>query len=247
MSEQKSIQDLITQEASVQEQLGKRGGAFTTEMEAKQYSLLLNDAPRTVLDIGGNQGDYTKWCRHYYPDAEIVIVEPSSDCIPLLQKKFKADPRIRVENCAVGSEAGEGTLFANTPGSALGSLYDRDLRHINMNFDAIEKVKIRTVDLIAEEYFPNQSIDLIKLDVEGAELFCLQGASKTMTTCKAVQFEFGGCNIDSRTYLRDFYWLFEDLGFRLYRISPNGLIHLRGYREHLESFMTSNYLAVNAG
>jgi hypothetical protein len=57
-------------------------------------------------------------------------------------------------------------------------------------------------------------------------------------------FEFGGCNIDSRTYFQDFWYLLQDYGLRyFYRITPMGLlVYLPQYDEIDEQFRTTNYL-----
>ena len=57
-----------------------------------------------------------------------------------------------------------------------------------------------------------------------------------------IQFEFGGANVDSRTYFRDFFHLLKP-DFRLYRIVRNGLQPIDHYYEGLEQFNTINYLA----
>ena len=58
------------------------------------------------------------------------------------------------------------------------------------------------------------------------------------------QFEFGGTNIDTRTYFRDFWYFFKECGFILYRITPLGAELIRTYRESDEYFMTTNFIAV---
>jgi hypothetical protein len=61
----------------------------------------------------------------------------------------------------------------------------------------------------------------------------------------AVTFEFGGCNIDSRTYFQDFFYFFDDAGMDLFRIHPSGrAIPIPQYREIQEQFRTTNYLAL---
>lgn len=35
-----------------------------------------------------------------------------------------------------------------------------------------------------------------------------------------VTFEFGGCNIDTRTYFQDYWYFFKTFGFRVFRITP---------------------------
>ena len=63
-----------------------------------------------------------------------------------------------------------------------------------------------------------------------------------------VTFEFGGCNIDTRTYFQDFWYFFREHGMhRVYRITPTGLlVPILGYREELEQFRTTNFLVAHA-
>lgn len=57
-----------------------------------------------------------------------------------------------------------------------------------------------------------------------------------------IQFEFGGCNIDSRTYFQDFYYFLKD-NYDIYRIVKNGLRKIDRYSETCEVFLNSNYIA----
>jgi len=60
-----------------------------------------------------------------------------------------------------------------------------------------------------------------------------------------ISFEFGGCNIDTRTFLRDFYYLLNEFGFLIYRITPSGYFYLLdNYSEKLELFRTTNFLGI---
>jgi hypothetical protein len=58
-----------------------------------------------------------------------------------------------------------------------------------------------------------------------------------------IQFEFGGCNIDSRTYFQDFFYLLKD-NYRIYRVLKDGLFEIPTYKETYEIFTTINYSAV---
>jgi len=53
----------------------------------------------------------------------------------------------------------------------------------------------------------------------------------------------GRTNIDSRTFLRDYYELLNS-NYRIYRILKNGLVEMKKYSEFDEVFMTTNYFAV---
>jgi hypothetical protein len=57
-----------------------------------------------------------------------------------------------------------------------------------------------------------------------------------------IQFEFGGTDIDSRTFFRDFYFLLNDK-YRIYRIVKDGVYPIRDYGESYESFLPTNFLA----
>ena len=59
---------------------------------------------------------------------------------------------------------------------------------------------------------------------------------------KAIQFEFGGTNIDSRTYFQDFYYLLKEK-YNIYRILQDGLYEIKQYSELQEIFTTINYFA----
>ena len=59
-----------------------------------------------------------------------------------------------------------------------------------------------------------------------------------------VSFEFGGANIDSRTYIKDFYYFFRAYDMKLFRITPsNYLFPIASYKDSLEQFGTSNFIA----
>ena len=72
----------------------------------------------------------------------------------------------------------------------------------------------------------------------------LEGSLGLLDTTAVVQFEFGGANVDTRTYFQDFWYLLTPMGFRLHRLGPRGLIEIGAYVEQDEFFTTTNYFAV---
>lgn len=91
-----------------------------------------------------------------------------------------------------------------------------------------------------------QTIDLLKLDVEGNELAAMRGGRALIGTgaIKVIQFEFGGCNIDSRSFLQDSFYLLSP-HYVLHRIVKDGWVPLPKYSERYEVFLTTNLLAVS--
>ena len=86
-------------------------------------------------------------------------------------------------------------------------------------------------------------LDFVKLDIEGHELDARNGVGEALKFIAVIQFEFGGCNIDTRTFWQDFWYFFKKNNFDLYRITPFGKIKIKKYREIDEFFSTSNFLA----
>jgi FkbM family methyltransferase len=91
------------------------------------------------------------------------------------------------------------------------------------------------------------SIDLLKVDVEGAEHFVLDGFSKMFKRAgiSCIQFEFGMVNIYSKFLLKDFWALLTGYGFILGPVMPKGVI-FKDYNPRDEDFQgPPNFFAVH--
>ena len=73
----------------------------------------------------------------------------------------------------------------------------------------------------------------------------LKGLGAAISAKNNIQFEFGGCNIGTRTYFQDFWYFFKSHHFILYRITPIGAEPINQYKESEEYFSTTNYVAIN--
>lgn len=178
------------------------------------------------------------------------MIEPAPIHFTLLDELVNSYSNTFLEGVAVGAESGVLDLYFDNEGSGLSSLYKRDLNHIGVEMSRSISVPVLTLDEIAEKHGLS-SISFLKLDLEGHEIFALKGATKLLknNTISAVAFEFGGCNIDSRTFFKDFWSLLVvDYGYKIYRILPNRhLLYLSSYSETLERFNWQNLLACAPG
>jgi FkbM family methyltransferase len=224
---------------------GKGSGAGSVSIEAKMALGFLTKSGISkpiVLDIGANVGKYSEAILKVNPHATIFAFEPSAVSRKKLEQKFNGNNKVKVIPLALGDLVSTKTLWSDIYGSSLSSLTKRNLDHIGLSFDKKEQVEVVTLDswTNTSRIIP----DLIKIDVEGHELDVLRGGVETLSLARVVQFEFGGCNIDTRTFFQDFWYLLTGVGFIIYRISNSRTIRILNYSEEDEYFSTTNYLAV---
>lgn len=202
----------------------------------------------TVFDIGANLGQFLEATLAAFPDGacDVHCFEPGVGTFRRLAEHHRPADNVHLNNVAVGKEKGVATLWYDQEGSGIASLTKRDLAHVGVRFENSETVATTTIDTYCAEHGIRR-IDLLKLDIEGHELDALIGAEAMFRqqAIGMVMFEFGGCNIDTRTFFRDFWHFFTKLGMRIHRITPGGFLDpLDRYTESLEQFRTTNFLAV---
>jgi FkbM family methyltransferase len=235
------IEDLI------QKQLGKGSGAWSTKEEAQviaTFSKSLGIEEVVAIDAGANNGNWTAELLQHLPLCSIIAFEPSKIAFSNLSSRFADDKRVTMVNIALGNVSKRSSLYADEGGSGLGSLTKRRVLHFDLDFNHREEVEIQTLDdwYLRNANFPIPNV--LKMDVEGHELDILHGAAETLKNIKIIQFEFGGSNIDTRTFFQDFWYFFQELGFEIYRLGPARSFLIRAYSERDESFRATNYVAV---
>jgi FkbM family methyltransferase len=198
-----------------------------------------------LFDVGANRGTYsmeladiflaTKCCIHAF--------EPSKPTFDVLIKNLGNKEGIVANNLGCGERKETIKLFTRGPVSGMSSVYKRRLDHIGIDMSQVEEVTFTSIDDYCAEK-KMEHIHFLKMDIEGHEYKCLTGAATMLKNKKIdfIQFEFGGCNIDSRTYFQD-YWYLLNKDYHIYRIVKNGLVPIKKYNERLEVFKNINYLA----
>ncbi|MFW9973615.1 MAG: FkbM family methyltransferase [Candidatus Odinarchaeota archaeon] len=200
--------------------------------------------PLIIFDVGANIGDYTtEVLKTFGNSVKVYAFEPSSISFKKLKENLNG---INVELFNLGLSDRNETRALYVEGvSGGGTVYNRRLDHIGVKMDKIEDIELRKLDDFCKENVINR-INLLKMDIEGHEIAALNGAREMLESGSIdfVQFEFGGCNIDSHTYFQDFFYLLNPR-YRIYRIIKSGLVEISLYKETYEIFTTTNYLAIS--
>jgi len=206
---------------------------------------------KTVFDIGANIGDWAKISQQINPKLNLHCFEPSISTFQhLLSNHFSSN--VICNNFGFSSKSGKACLHSFGAGSALNSLYKRQgLEDYGISQQQVtETVELKTVDEYCKANgLQKIGIDFCKIDVEGHELEVFKGA-KEMLREKAIsiiQFEYGGCNIDSRVLLKDIFEFFEQFDYTFYKIFPKKLEQVSRYSQLFENFQYQNWAIIANG
>ena len=187
-----------------------------------------------------------RWCGAIVPKQVSICFEPHPRSFQILQKTAQSDDLIALP-LACGARSGNAKLFdfADRDGSKEATIYSDVFEQLHFGKPSLaHDVKVTTVDEFSDAH-GIERIDLLKVDVEGAELDVLIGAQKLISELRinAIQFEFGQAYAVRRTRMRDFCDLLA--GYRLFRLLPRGLLPLGPYRPVAhETFHFQNVVAL---
>lgn len=226
---------------------------FETNGEKKFLFSFLNDAVSNekliVFDVGANVGDYTNFLVNHAKkkkiELETHLFEPTKSCFQILKNKFKKEQHIFLNQFGLSNQKEKKTLFYDKETSGLASLYKRNLDFYNARLDLQEEITLQRLDHYIKEN-GILHIHLMKIDIEGHELFALEGLGKYLNSVfiDIIQFEYGGANLDSKTSLLELYALFQKHGFSIARIMKKGL-KILPYSPSMENFQYANYVAIS--
>lgn len=197
--------------------------------------------PSIIIDGGANIGDYSLMITKIIPGCKIYAFEPVKSTFQKLMENIKEYYWIHPimngffkENCSM-----EINLFKADEHS---SLYD--IQGLPEKSNQKQTIKlIRGDDFMIEKNI--DSIDFLKLDIEGAEYDALLGFENCIKygKVKAIQFEYGYINITTKKLLIDFYNFFEANDYVVGKIFPKK-VEFRKYNFIYEDFIGPNFIAV---
>lgn len=116
--------------------------------------------PKTILDAGGNIGMASLYFSSLFPECEIFAVEPDSDNFKALQKNTSNYSNIKALQGGVWY-TNEPLQITRNEGLSAGLV-------LKTAEEATEKVNGYTIEKLME-IFQLEYIDILKIDVEGAE------------------------------------------------------------------------------
>lgn len=138
----------------------------------------------TILDIGGNIGQFSYTAHKLLDPKTIDIFEPNPKVYPMLRQNIKRLKGVRAYNYGIGKTS-DSKMFFEVGRSGVGSLIKENAG----NQEMVQEVDIKLVQdpsLITKR----SSYDLLKIDVEGYEYEVVKNI--TGITCRYVFIELSG-------------------------------------------------------
>ncbi|MCE0484142.1 MAG: FkbM family methyltransferase [Methylacidiphilales bacterium] len=134
-----------------------------------------------IFDVGAHEGEICELYLHLFPGCSLHAFEPGPDAHQKLQSRLKNNPSVRLNQTAVSDV--EGTVAMNFNSStATSSLLASDPRAAEawgtglLDTQSVGQVPSTTLDAYCRSA-KIEAIDILKLDIQGAELKALYGAS----------------------------------------------------------------------
>lgn len=168
------------------------------------------------IDIGCFKGEILQEFVKRSPGGAHVAFEPIPSFYKALRKKFK-QKKITIHNMALSDQSGNITFNYVIDAPAYSGIKKRDYEGKNPEIEVIE-VQTNTLDRMLPD---NYKVDLIKIDVEGAEFNVLKGAYNTLKKSRPVIiFEFGlGASDFYKVTPEKFYqYLAEECGYQIFAL-----------------------------
>ena len=214
-------------------------GARANDVLADRLVTQLCPDTGTFLDIGAHIGSVFASVHRTMPGVEIIAIEADPDKAATLQARF---PYCTVHEVAVGERVGRVDFFRNPNKSGFNSLAPR-------RGERLERITVQLRRL--DDLLPDATVDVIKIDVEGAELGALRGGEQLIARNRPVILvESAGIGPNGLGYSAEMLWRwFDERQYGMF--VPDRLAHEAPpmtcevfLDAHEYPFRTLNYFAV---
>lgn len=180
----------------------------------------------TVFDVGAHDGGLTALFSELAGDGAVHAFEPTAATFTTLAARLaeQAATNVSANQVALSDETGTVRMHCyDGPYRAFNSMAERPLAAYGVDAGPArcEEVIAVTLDAYCAEHGVTR-IDLLKVDVEGAELQVLRGARGLLSARRiaCIAFEFGQTTFDMGNTPGELKALFGAHGYRLTNIVP---------------------------
>ncbi len=177
--------------------------AFKAIFEAGIYHFDTTSLNPLILDCGANIGLATVFWKTNYPNSKIIAFEADPKIFEVLQHNVKSFDDVELLRNAVWDE--ETTLQFHCDGADSGSAVTTGA---TTNTVDVPTVKLRP-------YLESQTVDLLKIDIEGAETRVLRDCRDALKNVKNIFVEYHSFPNEKQT-IAELFSILTDAGFHVH-------------------------------
>jgi len=210
--------------------------------ELRVLEILSKSNMKCIFDVGANIGEWSQIASRLNPKSLIYAFEIIPSTYEVLLKNTKHISNIIPNNIGLSNKAETINMYLGADSSMSSSCKIEGMQEHNTYYS--ESIKCNTLQ--ASAYLIEnkiETIDFVKIDVEGMDLKVIQGFENRIRCVRVFQFEYGIFNIASHDLLADFCKFFYENGYVVGKIFPN-CVKFFDYHFDMENFHGSNYLAI---
>ena len=211
--------------------------------ELRALRVISQSGAKCLFDVGANVGEWTLVAAELCPNSSIHAFE----VVPATFAKLSAETahlnQMISNPFGLSDTEGEITIHLNNDDSSIATACKIEglTFHNEVYVEQVQGQVRRGADYLNEMGI--DSVDFMKIDVEGMDLRVIKGFGDEIRRIKAIQFEYGIFNISSHDLLADFCNWLGARGFVIGKIFPRN-IQFFDYDFSMENFHGSNYVAV---
>ena len=221
-----------------------------------------SEQARMIIDVGAYTGETAEWFAELFPNATVLAIEPFPDSFTLLEARattqikpfcFAAadfDGTVQLHTNAIAHTNGIYSINPNSSDSIALAQANNEEGDGNQGSELLSgqlSVKAQTLDSFLLEQGISGIVDILKIDVQGAEIDVLKGSPSVLARTKAILIEIS---------LYDYYVhsssigaveaLLNPHGFSLWSVTDISRNPMNGRTDWVELFYVNTHVFPNA-
>ena len=133
---------------------------------------------RRILDVGAHRGTFTDRALRCFKVEHVWLVEANPDAAAALQRKYAHEPRCKVIPRAIAATTGDVRLHIAAHSGSSAVQFGAEPLPAGQTERIVTVPAINLDDLFQQEHI--EQIDLMKVDIQGAERMLIQGGQQAL-------------------------------------------------------------------
>lgn len=171
----------------------------------RKFEFKIQSSSPTIIDCGANVGVSVLYWKSLYPGCRVIAFEPDPQAFTALESNCRDFTGIELRNSAVWVAKGRiGFSAVGSDGGHLSNLTQRE--------SPVPKLKV-TAERLKD--FLSEPVDMLKIDIEGAEVEVLDDCCDVLKNVRYMFVEFHSFERRPQK-LGSFFSIIENAGFRIH-------------------------------